>query len=229
MQRLVVIALVACLPAVADAADLTGYATLTSDFVRRGVSQSGSDPAVQLGADLGFQNGFIAGVWASTVDNRSQAGNQQDVELNFYAGYGRNASDRWRFSGFVIAYTYPGMDTPFDYDYVEFLGSANYDDRFWLELSYAPDYYGTGDPAWNAELLGEWAQLGRWRVSTGLGRFDLSRVVGAHYLYWQTGVSGDVGRVNLDLRFHDTDRVVPFFSSPETARERIVLTVTIPF
>lgn len=229
MQRLLVIALFACLPAIAPSAELTGYLTLTSDFVRRGVSQSDADPAVQLGADFGFQNGFIAGAWASTVDNRGQAGKQQDVELNVYAGYGRDAGDRWRLSGFVIAYTYPGMDTPFDYDYVELLGSANYDDRFWLEFSYAPDYYGTGDPAWNADLLGEWALFDRWRVSAGLGRFDLSRVVDAHYYYWQAGVSGDVGRVNLDLRFHDTDRVVPFFSSPETARNRVVFTVTIPF
>lgn len=229
MQRLLVIALVASLPALSPAAELTGYATVTTDFVRRGVSQSDADPAVQFGADLTFRNGFIAGAWASTVDNRSQAGRQDDVELNFYAGYGRDASDRWRISGFVIAYTYPGMDTPFDYDYVELLASANFDDRFWLEASYAPDYYGTGDPAWNAELLGEWALFGRWRASAGLGRFDLSRVVGAHYVYWQAGVSGELGRINLDLRFHDTDREVPFFSSPDTARERVVFTVTVPF
>ena len=140
MQRLFVIVLVACVPAIAPAAELTGYATLTSDFVRRGVSQSDADPAVQLGADFAFQNGFIAGAWGSTVDNRSQAGQQRDLELNIYAGYGRDTSERWRLSGFAIAYNYPGMDTPFDYDYIVLLASANYDDRFWLEFAYAPDY-----------------------------------------------------------------------------------------
>ena len=229
MHRLFLIVLVACLPAVAPAAELTGYATLTSDFVRRGVSQSDASPAVQLGADLAFQNGFVAGAWASTVDNRSRAGQQHDVEVNLYAGYGRDAGDRMRLSGFVIAYNYPGMDTPFDYDYVEFLASANYDDRFWLEFAYAPDYYGTGEAAWNTELLGEWPLIGGWQFSAGLGWFDLSRVVDSDYAYWQAGVTADVGIVSLDLRFHDTNRVVPFFSSPETARERVVLTLTIPF
>ena len=229
MQRLFAIVLVACLGHVASAAELTGYVTLTSDFVRRGVSQSDANPALQLGADLAFQGGFVAGAWASTVDNRSEAGHQRDIELNVYAGYGRDTGDRWRLSGFVIAYNYPGMDTPFDYDYVELLGSANYDDRFWLEFAYAPDYYGTGEPAWNAELLGEWPLFGAWRVSAGLGRFDLNRVVDADYTYWQAGITGDVGVVSLDLRFHDTDGVVPFFSSPNTARERIVLTLIVPF
>jgi uncharacterized protein (TIGR02001 family) len=229
MQRVFAIVLVALFPAATSAAELTGYATLTSDFVRRGVSQSYTDPAVQLGADLAFQTGIIAGAWASTVDNRSQSGKQHDVELNVYAGYGQDAGDRWRLSGFVIAYTYPGMETPFDYDYVEFLGSANYDDRFWIEFAYAPDYYGTGDPAWNAELLAEWPLVGPWRFSAGLGRFDLGRVVDTDYVYWQAGITGDVGVASLDLRFHDTNRVVPFFSSPDTARERIVLTLTIPF
>jgi uncharacterized protein (TIGR02001 family) len=229
MLRLSVIAVVACLLASDALAEVSGYVTLTSDFVRRGVSQSDADPAFQLGVDIGFENGFIAGAWGSSVDNRSRAGQQHDIELNAYAGYGRDVGERWRLSGFFVAYSYPGMDTPFDYDYREYLVSANYNDRYWLEYAYAPDYYGTGDGAWNLEALGEWPMLRAWRVSGGIGHFDLTDVVGSRYTYWQLGITGDVGIANLDLRFHDTDRVVPFFSSTKTAKARIVVTLTIPF
>ncbi len=224
-----VIFVIACLPCSSGATEFNAYATLTSDFVRRGVSQSDADPAVQLGADFGFDNGFIAGAWASSVDNRSRAGQQHDIELNAYAGYGRDIGDRWRLSGFIVAYSYPGMRTPFDYDYAEILLSANFDDRYWIEYAYAGDYYGTGDRAWNVEALGEWPLFGAWNLSGGLGRLDLSDVVGSGYTYWQLGISGDLGIASLDLRFHDTDRLVPFFSSPKTAKARLVLTLTIPF
>ena len=229
MQRLLVIAFVACLLTSDALADVSGYVTLTSDYVRRGVSQSDADPALQLGVDVGFDNGLIAGVWASSVDNRNQAGQQHDIELNAYVGFGRDAGERWRLSGFVVAYTYPGMETPFDYDYVEYLVSANYDDRYWLEYAYAADYYGTGNGAWNAEALGEWPLYGAWSLSGGIGHLDLSNLVGAGYTYWQLGISGNAGVADLDLRFHDADRVVPFFSSPKTAKARVVLTLTIPF
>lgn len=229
MFRRIVIAALACVPLAVSGAETSGYVALTSDFVRRGVSQSDDDPAIQLGIDIGFDSGFVAGAWGSSVDNFSRAGQQHDIELNAYAGYGRDIGDVWRVTGFVVAYNYPGMDTPFSYDYVEFLLSANFDDHYWIEYAYAPDYYGTGNAAWNAEVLGEWPLLGSWNISGGIGRSDLDEVVGADYTYWQLGITGSAGIVAIDLRFHDTNRVVPFFSSRKTADARTVLTLTIPF
>lgn len=229
MPRFPVIALALCLPISASAAEFGGYLTLTSDFVRRGVSQSDTDPAVQLGGDLSLDRGLVLGVWGSSVDNRSQPGNQRDVEVNAYAGYGWDIRNDWRLTGFVIAYAYPGMDTPFDYGYVEYLVSANFKDRYWVETAFAPDYYGTGDGAWNVEALGEWPLSAAWNLSAGIGRFDLDDVVGAAYTYWQAGVTRNVGIINLDLRYYDTNRTVPFFSSRDTAKGRIVVSLTIPF
>ena len=79
MQRLFAIVLVACLGHVASAAELTGYVTLTSDFVRRGVSQSGAGPGFQADPGGGKAlaagaSGYIVGraVWreAATLDRR---------------------------------------------------------------------------------------------------------------------------------------------------------------
>jgi uncharacterized protein (TIGR02001 family) len=50
------------------AVDLGGYAVLTTDCVKRGVTQSDRDPAPQLSTEVSFENGFYMGVWASTID-----------------------------------------------------------------------------------------------------------------------------------------------------------------
>ena len=50
------------------AADVTGYAVLTSDYVFRGVSYSDGHASVQAGADVALQSGLYLGAWASSVD-----------------------------------------------------------------------------------------------------------------------------------------------------------------
>lgn len=210
-------------------ADVTGYASLTTDYVRRGVSQSGSDVAVQLGVDVESDWGGMLGAWGSTIDNMRQAGRQHDLELNVYAGYGRDVSRNWRLSAFVISYNYPGLDTPFGYDYIEYSLSANHDDRFWIEYAFTSDYYGTGRKASNFELFGEWPLAGAWSLGAGVGRNDVGDVVGEDYSYWQLGATGSFRHASVDVRYHDTDGTVPFFSTDDTAKARVVLTLTIPF
>ena len=52
-----------------SAADVTGYALLTTDYVRRGVTQSDEHGALQLGVDIGFGSGFYFGVWFIFCNN----------------------------------------------------------------------------------------------------------------------------------------------------------------
>ena len=108
-----------CVPNV-QAADINGYLVLTTDYVFRGVRLSDSDPAAQLGADVEFDNGLYFGAWGSTIDISNGPGNQRDLELIYYAGYNHDVSDRWVVSANIVAYTYPGAEGIFDYDYVEY-------------------------------------------------------------------------------------------------------------
>ena len=226
-KRLLLVALL--LPAPSTAADLTGYASVTTDYVRRGISQSGSDVAAQLGLDVDTDWGGLLGAWASTIDNMRQDGRQHDIELNAYAGYGHDLGRSWRLTGFVVAYSYPGLDTPFDYDYIEYSLSANYDDRYWIEFGFTSDYYGTGRNARNVEIFGEWPLAGAWSLGVGVGENDVSDVVGEDYRFWQIGATGHFDRASVDVRYHDTDGSVPFLSTEDTAKARVVLTLTIPF
>jgi uncharacterized protein (TIGR02001 family) len=69
-------------PAAASAFTSTGNLSITSDYVFRGVSQTGGQLAVQGGFDLTKTpiNGLTAGVWASSLS----AG----TEVDLYANYG---------------------------------------------------------------------------------------------------------------------------------------------
>ena len=229
MPKLLLLLVALLLPALSTAADLTGYAALTTDYVRRGVSQSGSDVAVQLGVDVEAEWGGLLGAWASTIDNMRQDGRQHDIELNAYAGYGHDVGRSWRLTGFAVAYNYPGLDTPFDYDYIEYSLSASYDDRYWIEVGFTGDYYGTGRNARMVEVFGEWPLAGAWSLGVGIGENDVSDVVGENYRFWQIGATGYFDRASVDVRYHDTDGAVPFLSTEDTAKARVVLTLTIPF
>jgi len=62
-------------------ADFSGQATITNDYIWRGISQ-GDGSALQVGVDYNHNSGFYAGAWTSDV-NFGDA----ERELDFYAGY----------------------------------------------------------------------------------------------------------------------------------------------
>ena len=60
---------------------------VVSDYIFRGVSQTGEDPAIQGGVDL-TSGSFYAGAWASNVD----FGDKTDAEIDVYGGYRTEAA-----------------------------------------------------------------------------------------------------------------------------------------
>jgi len=213
----------------AVAAELTGYAVLTTDYVFRGVTYSDSHGAVQLGGDVSLDSGFYLGAWASTVDISNGPGRQRDVEFDYYIGYGLDVSNKWGVGANVVSYNFPGAEGPFDYDYVEYSLTSNYNDRAWFEYSYSPDLYHSGYSTHNYELYTEWRL--RWELALGVGAgfYDVSNLSKSDYSYWQLGVTRPFGVVDIDLRYFDTSDWVPIVSTPERAEERIVLSVRFQF
>ena len=211
------------------AADFGGYAALTSDYVRRGVTQSNGDPALQLGAEVGFESGFYMGAWASTIDISNGPSRQRDLEVNYYAGFSLDASDSWRISAGAVSYNFPGQTGNVDYDYVEYLLGGSFKDRVWLDVAYSPDLYKTGYSTTNVDLYAEWPVGNIWAIGGGVGYYDTSNLTGRSYYYWQLGVTAYLGWVNIDLRAHATDDWVPIISTPDRADSRVALTLQIPF
>ena len=214
---------------ISSAAEFAGYLTLTSDYVKRGVSQSDGHAALQLGADFSFDSGFFLGAWGSTTDIANGPTRQRDLEVNYYAGYVFDASDAWQVSLSTVAYVYPGQTGNVDYDYQEYSLGGSYDDRYWLEFSYSPDLYNTGQSSTNVDLFAEWPINSVWAIGGGVGYYDTSNLTGSTYRYWQLGVTGSFKSMDIDFRLHDTDKWVPIISTPDRAKSRVVFTIRFPF
>lgn len=85
---------------------------LFSEYIFRGVTQTGGEPAVQGGFDYSHTpTGLYAGTWASNISwlQDFKVYEQSSIEWDFYGGIKRNfgASDFWYDIG-SIYYWYPG-------------------------------------------------------------------------------------------------------------------------
>ena len=78
--------------ACANAATLSGNATLTSDYVWRGTTQTQGDAAVQAGFKLAGDSGFYGSIWGSNVEFAPET--HASSELDFTVGWGRQSHRR---------------------------------------------------------------------------------------------------------------------------------------
>ena len=228
-RRLLATFLVGATSASANAADLSAYLVLTTDYVWRGVSQSDGDPAAQAGAEVAFDSGIYAGLWASTIDIDNGENRRRDTEVIYYAGYTYDLDSRWTLGANVVAYTYPGQSGAVDYNYEEVIVSVNFGDRAWFEYAYSPDLYNSDEETHNVELYAEWPAGNHLVVGAGAGYYDVSDLVGTGYGYWEFGVTWPIDRFDLDLRYHDTNRAVPVIGWDDRADSRVALTLRVSF
>ncbi len=75
------VALTFATPALSQGLSFSFGASLTSNYISRGVTQSMDGPALQFYGEV-ETNGFYAGLWGSTVDLPPD-----DLEIDLYAGY----------------------------------------------------------------------------------------------------------------------------------------------
>ena len=89
---------------------VTSNVALVSNYLYRGISQTGANPAIQGGFDLGHASGFYAGVWGSSISWLSDAGTgitNAGTEIDTYAGYKGTAGSVGYDVGY-LRYNYPG-------------------------------------------------------------------------------------------------------------------------
>ncbi len=110
-------------PGLAMAADASPFSTnvsLVSDYLYRGISQTGAKPAIQGGFDYAGSNGLYAGAWGSSISWLSDeyttgagaaGAYNAGLELDTYAGYRGTASAVSYDVGF-LRYNYPGAYAP---------------------------------------------------------------------------------------------------------------------
>jgi uncharacterized protein (TIGR02001 family) len=85
--------------------NLSGNATLASDYRFRGISQTFKGPAFQGGFDYAHASGLYLGNWNSNVSGISFP-NGAGIEMDFYGGYKRSFGDLGLDAGYIYYY-YP--------------------------------------------------------------------------------------------------------------------------
>lgn len=93
----------------------------TSNYLWRGLEQTGGDAAISGGVDYAADSGFYVGTWAS---NASWA-DSMTYELDLYAGFGGDINESLSYDVGFIYYAYP--DASGDADFSEVYGSLSFD------------------------------------------------------------------------------------------------------
>jgi len=123
-------------------ADVSVTATVVSDYVFRGVSQTDSGPAAQLSLDYESDNGFYAGIWGSNVDFNDDA----NAEIDYIVGFSQALDDQFAYDISLTYYTYTGYSGDDEADYGEVIVNG-YVHNFTVTFAYTHDYVQSGDLA----------------------------------------------------------------------------------
>lgn len=104
------------LPALAETSPFSTNVTLTTNYLYRGISQTGAKPAIQGGFDYAGASGLYVGAWGSSIswisDGYTATGgtsgaNNAGLELDTYAGY-KGAAGAVSYDVGFLRYNYPG-------------------------------------------------------------------------------------------------------------------------
>ena len=208
----------AATPASAQIAGLSGNAAVTTNYIFRGISQSGANPAVQAGIDYALPGtGLALGTWASSIDFGSIAGSDgiphdaAPFEWDIYGSYTFAITDAFGVSAGAIAYLYPNAATGANFNWYEIWGGLSY--NFGVasvsgRVYYAPDYvnlstdefYFTGGVS--APVL-PWLTL---NANLGYSLFDHAVFpIIEDYMDWNVSAVASYGNFSFTVGYSDTD------------------------
>ena len=89
---------------------VTGNVSLVSNYLYRGISQTGGGAALQGGFDAAHASGFYAGLWGSNVSwvGASLSASSASLELDTYAGFKGGFAEDFSYDVGFLRYNYPG-------------------------------------------------------------------------------------------------------------------------
>lgn len=186
----------------AHAGILSGSASLTSDYVFRGITQTLGDPAAQFGLRWQSEPGAYAAIWGSTVEFPGDTG--ASSELDYVLGWSGNLDDAWALDASVTYFDYPSARV--DLAYAEFIATLTYVGNYWLTLGYSPDVFATDETGIYAQLGAKFPFNDTWRLEAAAGYYRLDDAYNDNYAHAQLGIVWVVhAPVELRLTAHATD------------------------
>lgn len=107
----------------AHANELTANATVTNNYIWRGLTQTTNEPAVQGGVDFTHDTGLYVGTWVSNVQYESD--DVYSYEHDMYAGYAGSFGENWTYD---VGYLYYNYDDEAEFDFGEVYGTIGFKD-----------------------------------------------------------------------------------------------------
>jgi uncharacterized protein (TIGR02001 family) len=203
---LIAVALLA--PRAADAITFDGDLTYTSDYVYRGISETGGRSAAQVDLHLATGDGTFVGVFASTLDriwNRGYATLGWDYELEEYLGHRFDLSQSWSTTLTGVNYQYRHGNAPTNNDFQEVSLAVSYLDSWSATAAYIPNAvrydrgYRLGRyPAYTADTATQLPLVGRLFLTAGVGYYFSDS---ADYYYGNAGLGFEFKSLRLDAGY----------------------------
>ena len=186
----------------ASAAEFAGSATLATDYVFRGVSQTSEKGAVQAGLDVAFENGAYMGMWGSNVD----FGSEVTTEMDFFFGYAFEVSEGVELDLTYIYFNYAGNESALNYS--EYVAAFSVSD-FTFGLVYSPDYFGSDESAIVYNIDYSVGLTENWSLDLHVGYTDTDQdalgITEDSYVDYLAGVNYDYEGTTITLAFTGSD------------------------
>lgn len=185
----------------AQAGEVTGNATLTTDYVWRGSSQTLEKPAAQAGVKFAGSTGFYASAWGSNVEFAPVLSATSEFDLAI--GWGRKIGDDWALDVNALRYVYPGTTVNLDWNEVN--ASATWRDRAWVGIGHSSNAMASG-------ARGTYVNGGvripageTLRFEVGAGHYAMADALPDYSHAWASGVWVFKAPFELRITAHATD------------------------
>lgn len=162
-------------------ADASGTVALASDYVWRGSSQTGGDPAVQAGVRAAHGSGVYASLWGSNVAFEPDIGARS--EFDAVLGWSGDLAPDWSLDANATRYLYPGTGRALDW--TELSATATFRQRAWLQLAHSRDALGGGHPGTYAQIGMRLPLSGATRLEAAYGHYRLASAQARDYQHVQ--------------------------------------------
>ncbi|MBS0416538.1 MAG: hypothetical protein JSR66_02410 [Proteobacteria bacterium] len=203
------IAVAALAPRTAVAITFNADVTYTSDYIYRGVSQTGGRPAGQLDLHMATSDGTFVGVFASTLNrtwHREYITLGWNYELQEYIGHRFDLSPAWSTTLTGVSYQYKHGNVPLNNDYQELSVAVSYLDSWTLTVAYSPNAvrfqsgYRLGRyPAYSVDSVTQLPLLGRLFLTAGVGYYVLDS---DDYFYGNAGLAFEFKGLRIDAGYY---------------------------
>lgn len=190
----------------ADPVTVSGSAALTSDYMFRGISQTGNNLAAQVGMTFAHESGAYFSLWGSNI-SFTEGG----LELDGLLGYSGKAGEIGYDVG-VMHYGYPSADAALGYDEayasISTMGLK-------VGLNYSPDYFAKTDKfvylyaGYSTEVAGITLSgnlgINKFDSATSLSNFLVSPVTDDSYMDYKLAASKSMAGLTFEGAYIGSD------------------------